>query len=384
MFKSPEALRNMATDLCPQSIPHQILMSTLLCITLFSINSSRAAPCDIYASAGTPCAAAHSIVRALYSGYDGRLYQLMRFANATNTTLDIHTLEPGGVADAVSHDTFCTLPWVGGSYPPRSDCVIWQIYDQTGNGNHMLPATPAISNPAYDNPVNASRHPITVGGRKVYGAYFETGMGYRAQNTTAVAKGNDPETIYMVTSGTHVNAGCCFDYGNSENDCTNSSAYCDGCMEAVYFGTGGGWCGGPGSDPSDPGPWVLADLENGLWGCNEQGGKNLNNTGLASEFVTAMVKGGTRNFAIKGADATAGELKLMWDGPRPPGYQPMQKTGAIILGVGGDNMARKVDDAQIPGLSIGTFYEGLLTVGYSSDAADAAVQADIVAAGYGK
>eukprot|EP00326_Haptolina_ericina_P038193 CAMPEP_0181241512 /NCGR_PEP_ID=MMETSP1096-20121128/41168_1 /TAXON_ID=156174 ORGANISM="Chrysochromulina ericina, Strain CCMP281" /NCGR_SAMPLE_ID=MMETSP1096 /ASSEMBLY_ACC=CAM_ASM_000453 /LENGTH=74 /DNA_ID=CAMNT_0023337603 /DNA_START=1 /DNA_END=225 /DNA_ORIENTATION=+ len=74
----------------------------------------------------------------------------------------------------------------------------------------------------------------------------------------------------------------------------------------------------------------------------------------------------------------------MWDGPRPPGYQPMQKTGAIILGVGGDNMARKVDDAQIPGLSIGTFYEGLLTVGYSSDAADAAVQADIVAAGYGK
>jgi hypothetical protein len=35
-------------------------------------------------------------------------------------------------------------------------------------GNHLLPATPAISNPDhYDLPVNASRHPIMLGGRKV-------------------------------------------------------------------------------------------------------------------------------------------------------------------------------------------------------------------------
>lgn len=102
----------------------------------------------------------------------------------------------------------------GTGYPPRADCVVWQIYDQSGNGNHMLPATPAINNPAHDNPVNATKHPITMGGHKVYGAYFETGMGYRAQNTSKVATGNDPETIYMVTSGIHVNGGCCFDYGN--------------------------------------------------------------------------------------------------------------------------------------------------------------------------
>lgn len=41
----------------------------------------------------------------------------------------------------------------------------------------------------------------------------------------------------VVTSGTHVNTGCCFDYGNSENDCTNPKAFCKGCMEAVYFGS---------------------------------------------------------------------------------------------------------------------------------------------------
>jgi hypothetical protein len=87
-------------------------------------------------------------------------------------------------------------------------CVVSRLYDQTGNGNHLLPADPGINNPAYDLPVNATRHPITVGGHKVYGAFFEGGMGYRARNTTGVARGNDPETLYMVTSGLHVNDGC--------------------------------------------------------------------------------------------------------------------------------------------------------------------------------
>ena len=47
----------------------------------------------------------------------------------------------------------------------------------------------------------------------------------------------------------------------------------------------------------------------------------------------------------------------------------MHKTGAIILGVGGDNarlrggMANARSEAGVPGLSIGTFYEGVLTVG---------------------
>lgn len=40
----------------------------------------------------------------------------------------------------------------------------------------------------------------------------QTGMGYRVANTTGVAKGNEPETLYMVTSGQYVNDGCCFEY----------------------------------------------------------------------------------------------------------------------------------------------------------------------------
>ena len=50
----------------------------------------------------------------------------------------------------------------------------------------------------------------------------------------------------------------------------------------------------------------------------------------------------------------------------------MKKEGSIILGIGGDNSVS----------AVGSFFEGVITAGYSSDAADEAVHADVVAAGY--
>jgi hypothetical protein len=50
----------------------------------------------------------------------------------------------------------------------------------------------------------------------------------------------------------------------------------------------------------------------------------------------------------------------------------MHEEGAIILDIGGDNC----NGAQ------GTFYEGVMTSGYSSDDTENLVQANIVAAGY--
>lgn len=35
-------------------------------------------PCDILHGAGTPCVAAHSVVRALYTNYTGALYRVLR------------------------------------------------------------------------------------------------------------------------------------------------------------------------------------------------------------------------------------------------------------------------------------------------------------------
>lgn len=53
---------------------------------------------------------------------------------------------------------------------------------------------------------------------------------------------------------------------------------------------------------------------------------------------------------------------------------PMKLQGAILLGTGGDNSHG----------AVGTWFEGLMLDGYSTDEADAAVQANIVAAGYGR
>ena len=57
-----------------------------------------------------------------------------------------------------------------------------------------------------------------------------------------------------------------------------------------------------------------------------------------------------------------------------PAYSPKRLEGAIILGTGGDGSYG----------GTGTFFEGAMTSGVSSDAIDDAIQANIVAAGYGK
>jgi hypothetical protein len=177
--------------------------------------------------------------------------------------------------------------------------------------------------------------------------------------------------MYMVTSGTHVNSGCCFDYGNSE---TTRSADAAGAMDAINFGTQC-WFGGC----SGTGPWVQADLEWGLYPGGSQSW-NPNQRSFTSRYVTAMLKNnGTTRFAIKGSNAQSGSLTTLWDGALPPGYSPMKKQGAIILGSGGD-CCKPGGGAN---LSAGTFYEGAMVAGYPSDATENAVQANITAAGYG-
>lgn len=138
-------------------------------------------------------------------------------------------------------------------------------------------------------------------------------------------------------------------------------------MEAIYFGDSSGWGHGAGK-----GPWIMADLENGLWAGDT---KAYNQSPQNSTFITAMVKGDSGNhWAIKGGNAQEGPLKSLYDGVRPNGYHPMRKQGSIILGIGGDNSC----------WAKGTFYEGVMTSGYSTDATDEAIAANIVAAGYGK
>jgi len=271
-----------------------------------------------------------------------------------NATKDIAVLSPGGFADAAGQEAFCGT----------AACVIWRIYDQSPRMNHLDIAPPGGAHRKEDSPVNAMKEKLTIGGHTVYGAYFEGGMGYRIDKGNGTAVGNEAESMYAVMNGYHYNGGCCFDYGNAESNNLDTGA---GSMEAIYFGNSRAWGHGAGK-----GPWVMSDLENGLWAGNTNAYSG--NTPMTSEYVTAMVKGGTNGFALKGGNAQIGDLHTLYNGPRPNHYQPMKKQGSIILGIGGDNS----DSA------VGTFYEGVMTSGFADSYTDSLVQANIVAAGYGK
>ena len=296
-------------------------------------------------------------MRALYHGYAGPLYQVKR--GSDKATQDIGVLgDASGFADSASQDAFCAGESGWGS------CVIQRIYDQSPRANHLDVAPGGGEVPTPDFGADATKARLAVGGGQhaVYAAFFGGGNGYRNDNTTGVAVGDEPETIYMVTSGTHYNDECCFDYGNAETNNLNDGP---ATMEAVYFGAAK-WGQNHGGD--GPGPWIMADLEAGLWGADVIASHEPT---IAHAFVTAMVKGDAGNhFAIKGGSAQAGALRTYWDGVRPTGDAPMKKQGAIILGIGGDNS----------NTAIGTFYEGCMTQGFSTNATDDALQANIVAA----
>jgi hypothetical protein len=306
-------------------------------------------PCDIYAEDGGPCVAAHSTARALYASYAGPLYQVKK---DNGMTQDIVPLAPGGLADSAAQDTFCGV----------DHCTISIIYDQSGWSNHLTSAPGGGAKPTPANEANAKSLSATFGGKKVYGVHVVPGIGYRNNNACGTAEGDNAQTAYMVVAGDVQNAACCFDYGNMER---NSRDNGEGTMEAVYFGSCTVWNKGDGA-----GPWVMGDLENGLWAGDSS--PYLNNKPLAFKLVTGMVKGdvaGMNHWTIKSGNAQAGTLLVPFDGPRPSSkYNPMRKEGAIGLGTGGDNS----NGAK------GDWYEGVMTAHYSSAMADDAVQASIV------
>jgi hypothetical protein len=310
--------------------------------------------CDVYDQGGTPCVSAHSTIRALFAGYYGPLYQVQR--SSDRALADIRPVAVGGYADAAAQDAFCA----------NTGCVITKVYDQSPEWND-LGIEGAGSAGGADHGADAAALPVTIGGHKVYGIYVGGQTGYRDNHTYGIAVRGQPEGMYMVASGTHVNNGCCFDYGNAEtNTGDNGDAHMDtlNLSTTCYFGP----CSGSG-------PWIEADLENGLFMGGD--GSNLANTGISANFVTGVLKNnGQTTYALKGANAQSGGLTTYWNGGLPTirnrDYIPMKQEGAIVLGTGGDNSNS----------SVGSFFEGAMTAGYPTDAAENAVQSNIVAAGY--
>src|SRR6202451_1017225 len=313
--------------------------------------ASAARPCDIYPAGGTPRVGAYSTVRALYRTYRGPLYQVTRTSDGESADVGVGT---GGYADAAAQNSFCA----------GTVCTITRIYDQSPYHND-LGVGPIGGNGGPDAAAIANALPVTIGGHQVYGVSVQAGVGYRNDVTRGVPVGSQAQGAYMVTSGTHVDALCCYDFGNAETSGTDNG---NGHMDAINFGTECWFTPCTGS-----GPWDQADMENGLFAGGN--GSDPGNQGNSSTFVTAMLKNnGTTTYAIKDANAQSGSLTTEYNGPLPDigGYAPMHQEGAVILGTGGDNSNE----------SDGSFFEGVITAGYPSDATDAAVQANIVAAGY--
>jgi hypothetical protein len=180
-----------------------------------------------------------------------------------------------------------------------------------------------------------------------------------------VATNGAAEGAYMVASGTHVGSDCCFDYGNAESTPNDTG---NGHMDAISIATTCYF-----SPCSGSGPWVEADMENGMFqGAN---GSNTANKGQNSTFATLTLRDdGQTNYSLQSGNAQTGGLSTWWNGSLPTqgGYKPMHQEGGIILGTGGDNSNR----------NMGTFFEGVMTAGFPSDAAENSVQANVVSVGY--
>ncbi len=93
----------------------------------------------------------------------------------------------------------------------------------------------------------------------------------------------------------------------------NGRAVGTGTMETTYFGTATAWGSGDG-----PGPWIMADMEAGLFsGYNAK--KNAADPTIDSwRFVTAVVDGGGGNkWDLRGGNAQQGGLTTFYSGVRP-------------------------------------------------------------------
>jgi hypothetical protein len=276
------------------------------------------------------------------------------------TTQDIGIIT-GGFADGPAQDTFCGT----------ETCTVSKLYDQSGRANHLTVApagcyTGTASEPDYES--NAKGRTLNISGHKVYALFMNPHDGYRNNTGTGMPTGTQAQGIYEVADGKRIGTACCWNLGNaSKNNCYGPT----GSMGALYFGTGY-WGSGQGT----AGPWFMGDFEAGVW-AGGSGASNVKNNNLPAsnvDYAFGILKistSGTPQYAIRVGNGQSGTLTTAYDGQAPATWQ---LKGGIILGIGGDNSNS----------SLGTFFEGAVTAGRPTDATDAAVLANVQAAGYGR
>ncbi|MDR3797840.1 MAG: arabinofuranosidase catalytic domain-containing protein [Terracidiphilus sp.] len=302
-------------------------------------------PCDILATAGTPCIAAHSLARRMLASYAGPLFQITRASDSR--TLDISTLSSGAV-NAASITSFCS----------GTTCTITIIYDQMGTlalGNNLLKDGAFGKVPAsvgWTTLPNGMTIPIA---RIVSGEGYYQGKCCNpgTSGTVGMPTGNNAITAYMVSEnyseGGQV-SGCCGTYGDTESPTRNAGK---GAMFSLAYATGNLGTFGTGT-----GPWPGVDLENGVFLYGSTPTQNY-----LSIFGRYNPAGSM--FTVKSGDATQGRLATLYNGPLPAGYT-MDLEGGLSLGRGGDGSNAPTN-----------FIEGAIVASATTDATDNAVQANL-------
>lgn len=253
------------------------------------------------------------------------------------------------------------LAFYVGSFYQLTGTDIAEIYDQMGTaalGNNLVPNGAYGRKPA---PLGWTTPPsgvtITVA-RIVPGEGYYMGAccnpGFSAPGT--LPTGNGAISMYMVVEDTSEGgavSGCCGSYNDGESPQRGGPK---GYMFGLAKSTGG-----MGMEGSGTGPWPGLDLELGVWGYGPT---------PTAKYLTILGKYDptTGTMTLKSGDATQGKLVTLYSGPLPPGYTVLNLEGGLSLGAGGDASNSPIN-----------FIEGGISAAVTTDAEDAALQANIVA-----
>ena len=299
-----------------------------------STGATPVPPCDIAAQAGTPCIAAHSVTRRMWSGYTGALFQLQR---ASDSAIQNIGFLPNNTVNQAAINTFCS----------GTSCGYSILYDQmhtAASGNNLpAPGTGNQSPVTYTTFSNGAKLPMVA---TVPGQFLRN----RAA-TVGIPVGNSSITEYMVQN-TFTWSQCCGTYGEMENTVHDDG---QGTMFALTLSNNLG-----SSHPGiGNGPWPGIDWEDGIFSTNSPTITSV----LLSTF--GRYNAGGNAYSLKSDAGLTGTLTL-WNSAAPPATPAFE--GGISLGEGGDGTPAPT-----------AFFEGIIIAGATSDATDNALNINVAA-----
>ena len=266
---------------------------------------ARAAPSSARATstrtAGNPCVAAHSTVRALFGAYSGKLYQVR---NAAGTTKDILHADAGRLRRRRARKTR--------SVPART-CVITVVYDQSGKGNDLWYQGSTMV------PGSTSSQPVE-GDQRIADAQRSQGLLALHQPRQQLLGRRLEVRASPLGSGSrravHGDQRQALEQRVLLRLRKQRDRSKGGRLPAPWTPSTSAALATLGHRERGAGPWVMADLEYGVFtAASAPATRTRTDPTQTSTYVTAILKNnGTTEFALRGGDATTGSLGHLLQG----------------------------------------------------------------------